>query len=439
MRSKHTAGVVTEQPEESTGDCLAGPAQDRKRSDRRFIVNQPAWLSTPGSAAPPCEARIRDISRRGMQFELSRPVQGPCVRIEWNGREIYATVRYQQPDQEGCRLGVELATSWESLVSDVLAQQALELELANMALQEQAEVLKRAEAQLVAYSDTLAKKNDELSRALDAISQASTMKSRFLASVSHELRTPLNGIIGFAQLLHDGVLGAVSGAQQECLSDMLSCADHLLTLISDVLDLSRIESGKMTFEYAVVSLASLIRETIETLRPTAESKQIWITVQSDTEADSALADSGKLKQILYNYLSNALKFTGTGGRIKVTLSKEGSASYRIDVEDSGVGIAPSDLPCLFSEFSQLGDSKRSKVGCGLGLAISKHIAEAQGGRVGVESEVGKGSKFYVVLPRIPKGALNSRESGSPERTAPHVGTILRDQPVMAAGLIAAVS
>jgi signal transduction histidine kinase len=344
------------------------------------------------------------------------------VRIEWNGREIFATVRYQQRDEEGYRLGVELATSWESLVSEVLAQQALELEVANSALQEQAEVLKRAEAQLVSYSDTLAKKNEELRHALDAVRRASAMKSRFLATVSHELRTPLNGIIGFAQMLYDGVLGAVSGVQQECLDDMLSCADHLLALIGSVLDLSRIESGKMTFEYAPVSLTRLVAETIETLRPTAGSKQIVISFHPDPKADAAQADAPKLKQILYNYLSNAIKFTGTGGRIAVRSSTEDGGFYRIDVEDSGVGIASADLPCLFSEFSQLGDTKRSKVGCGLGLAISKHIAVAQGGRVGAESELGKGSRFYVVLPFAPRAAAAVGETpASADRVTPIPG------------------
>jgi signal transduction histidine kinase len=247
--------------------------------------------------------------------------------------------------------------------------------------------------------------------ALEAAREASTLKTRFLASVSHELRTPLNGIVGFAELLYDGVLGSVNDMQRECLGDMLSCSNHLRLLIGHVLDLAKIESGKMEFTYESVSLAHLAGEVIDTLQAIAKAKQIEVAFQPDEQVDAVLADAGRLKQILYNYLSNALKFTPLGGRVKVTVSAEDSETFRIDVEDTGTGIAAADLPRLFSEFGQLGDSEKSKAGSGLGLAISKHIAEAQGGRVGVKSEVGQGSTFSVVLPRVPK-------TGAPPENAP---------------------
>jgi signal transduction histidine kinase len=376
----------------------------RKRRDRRFAVNQPARLSIPGVPQAVCEARILNISRRGIQFAVDWPIQGPNVRIEWNGREIYATARYQQPGRDGYRLGVELPSSWESLVSDVLAQHALELETANAALREQSDAHQRAGERLAAYAETLAGKNDEVCRALDAACQASVAKSRFLASVSHELRTPLNGIIGFAQMLYDGALGPVTDLQRECLGDMLSCSDHLLMLISHVLDLTKIECGKMTFQYEPVSLTRLVQEAIDTLRPIAKSKKIAIRFEPAPDFDTVQADPGRLRQILYNYLSNALKFTGDGGRIGVSYSAEERGFYRIDVEDSGKGMAADDLPRLFAEFRQVGGSEKSLVGSGLGLAITKRIAEAQGGRVGVTSELGKGSRFYVVLPSEPKAS-----------------------------------
>jgi signal transduction histidine kinase len=259
----------------------------------------------------------------------------------------------------------------------------------------------------VAYAAVLARQNEELCRAADAAREANAVKSRFLASVSHELRTPLNGIIGFAQLLYDYALGPLSDAQRECLGDMLSCSDRLLMLISNVLDLAKIESGKMTFQYESVSPARLVREAMDTLQPIADSKRIEIDFQADPQVDVVQADSGRLKQILYNYLSNALKVTGKGGRINVSISAEDGACYRIDVEDNGSGIAPEDIPRLFSEFGQLGAAEKSKMGCGLGLAICKRIAEAQGGWVGVESQLGKGSKFCAILPRV-REALATR-------------------------------
>jgi len=257
--------------------------------------------------------------------------------------------------------------------------------------------------------------------ALEAAREASTLKSRFLASVSHELRTPLNGIVGFAELLYDGVLGPLNEMQQECLGDMLSCSNHLRLLIGHVLDLAKIESGKMEFTYEAVSLSHLCREVIDTLQTIAKSKQIDVAFQADEHVDRVLADAGRLKQILYNYLSNALKFTPPEGRIQLRVTAEGSENFRIDVEDSGIGIAPDDIPRLFSEFGQLGDSEKSKAGSGLGLAISKHIAEAQGGRVGVKSQLGLGSTFSVVLPRVAKAGAASQSALSPSPREVPVG------------------
>ncbi|HUA59792.1 MAG TPA: HAMP domain-containing sensor histidine kinase [Verrucomicrobiae bacterium] len=250
--------------------------------------------------------------------------------------------------------------------------------------------------------------------ALEAAREASSLKTRFLAGVSHELRTPLNGIVGFAEMMYDGVLGPVNDLQRECLGDMLSCSNHLRLLIGHVLDLAKIESGKMTFTYEAVSLPNLIRQVIDTLQTLAKSKQIDVVFHPHDEINTVSADAFRLKQILYNYLSNALKFTPNAGRITVTVRAEDSVTYRIDVTDTGIGIAPEDLPRLFSEFGQLGASEKSKTGTGLGLAISKNIAEAQGGRVGVTSEVGRGSTFFVILPRTPRSTPFSAAAPPPQ-------------------------
>ncbi|HEX3747165.1 MAG TPA: HAMP domain-containing sensor histidine kinase [Bryobacteraceae bacterium] len=248
--------------------------------------------------------------------------------------------------------------------------------------------------------------------ALEVAREANVLKTRFLASVSHELRTPLNGIVGFAELLYDGVVGPVNEVQRECLGDMLSCSNQLRLLIGQVLDLAKVESGKMTFNYETVSLTPLIGEVIDTLQTIAKSKQIEVVFQPDLEVDSVTADTGRLKQILYNYLSNALKFTPQAGRIDVIVSAETEDHYRIAVKDTGIGIAAEDIPRLFSEFGQLGRSETTKTGSGLGLAISKNLAEAQGGSVGVTSEINRGSTFFVILPRYP-GAANSEPTLPP--------------------------
>ncbi len=384
------------------GSPAAAPKMETKRNDRRFIVNQPALLSSATAPGQVWQGRIRDISRRGMQFVLDRPfVSGSEVRIAWSGREILASVRYQRREGGEYRLGVELNASWDTLVSDILAQQTEELRQSNRALEQQTAALQRTEKELVIYADALKKTNQELLVALDLAQEASLAKSRFLASVSHELRTPLNAIIGFSQLLHDEVVGPVTADQKDYLSDVLSCSNHLLTLINHVLDLTKIEAGKMEFHFQSVSLAEQVADAVEGMKALAAAKRLDVRLVLDPFLGPVLADPARLRQVVINYLSNAVKFTGDGGTITVDVRRQSSNSYRILVEDNGIGIGASDITHLFSEFGQLGPSEKAQAGTGLGLAITKRIVEAQGGKVGVESTLGKGSRFYAILPSVP--------------------------------------
>jgi signal transduction histidine kinase len=225
------------------------------RGERRFLVNQPADLFTPEFPDRKWQAHIRDISRRGMQVVVDEPVVlGAPVRILWKGRTIHGTIRHQKQHENEYRLGIELSSSWESLVSEVLGQQAEELRTSNAAL-------RHAEAEVMAYASALSDKNAELEKALQAAREASELKNRFFASVSHELRTPLNCIIGFSQLLHDSVIGPINDEQKECLGDMLSSADRLLGLIEEILDLTKLESGKAPFYRESIALDRLVGET----------------------------------------------------------------------------------------------------------------------------------------------------------------------------------
>lgn len=381
--------------ERAAGASPHGNQPGGNRNDRRFIVNQPAYVSCASVPGHSWTARICDISRRGMQLILDQPATlDPELRIAWNGREIRGTVRYQQQRGADYRVGVELSGSWDSLVSDVLAQQAEELRQSNHAL-------RKAEEELVAGAEELREKNQELAAALELASQANEIKSRFLASVSHEFRTPLNGIIGFSEILYDAVVGPVTDEQQSCLSDILSCSRHLLTLINQVLDLTRIESGKMDFQHEEVQLENVAREVMDGVKGIAAGKRIAMSLDVDSAIGTVLADAVRLRQVLFNYLSNALKCTAEMGSVVVRIAAEGSDAYRIEVEDTGVGIHPQDLPRLFTEFGQLGASAKAKSGSGLGLAITRGIVEAQGGHVGVVSTPGVGSRFWAVLPSNP--------------------------------------
>jgi len=232
--------------------------------------------------------------------------------------------------------------------------------------------------------------------------KATRSKSEFLANMSHELRTPLNAIIGFSELLRDGMAGSLSAQQTEFMGDILDSGRHLLGLINDILDLAKVEAGKLAFHPSTVNLGDILDEVRSTLRVAAGEKSIMVATLVAPELGPVQLDAVRLKQILYNYLSNALKFTAAGGRVELrALAEPGDDTrFRVEVEDSGIGIAAEDLPRLFVEFQQLdGGSTRKHGGTGLGLALVKRLVEAQGGSVAVRSTPGVGSLFMATLPR----------------------------------------
>jgi len=249
--------------------------------------------------------------------------------------------------------------------------------------------------------------------------EASRLKGEFLANMSHELRTPLNAIIGFAELMHDGRVGPVSDQHREYLGDILTSSRHLLMLINGVLDLAKVEAGRMEFHAEPVRAALVLGEVRDMMRSMAKDGGIRLEVEVDPDVPELFLDPARLKQVLYNFLSNALKFTPSGGRVSLRLVRHDATRFRIEVEDSGIGIQPTDLPRLFVEFQQL-DASMAKAhsGTGLGLALTRRIVEAQGGEVGVQSTPGKGSLFSAILPyRITLASDGS--DGAPPREVDH--------------------
>jgi len=362
-----------------------------KRKYRRFPVNQPALVSCAGVAGLVWTARIADISRRGMQLILEHPAQLDAdIRIQWANREICGRVRYQQRHGGEYRVGVALAEGCQALLLDLLARETV--------------ALRKIDEEVKTSARLLRLQIRQMTESLQAANRASEIKSRFLASVSHEIRTPLNGIIGFSELLYDAKVGPVTGDQKECLSDILSCSRHLLTLINQVLDLTKIECGKMDFQYEAMALDTPVREVIDGVKALAAGKRIAVRCEYDPRIGTVRADAARLRQVLFNYLSNALKFTPEGGSVVVRILAEAPRHYRIAVEDNGPGIPAEDLPRLFTEFGQLGKAHLAGSGTGLGLAITRQIVEKQGGRVGVNSTPGAGSCFWAVLPADPQPA-----------------------------------
>jgi signal transduction histidine kinase len=227
---------------------------------------------------------------------------------------------------------------------------------------------------------------------------ANKHKSDFLANMSHELRTPLNAIIGFSEALIDRMFGDMNEKQLDYQKDIHESGKHLLSLINDILDLSKIEAGRMELELSTFHLPTAVSNAVTLIRERAMRHGIALGVDIDPRLGDFQADERKVKQILLNLLSNAVKFTPDGGRVDVS-ARGDTDKVEIAVKDTGVGIAPEDQASLFEEFKQLGkDSSRKAEGTGLGLALTKRLVELHGGQILVDSAVGQGSTFRVTLP-----------------------------------------
>ena len=259
------------------------------------------------------------------------------------------------------------------------------------------------------HAEAIRTQNRELERENQRVREASRLKSEFLAHMSHELRTPLNAIIGFGEILCEGQVDPSSPQGREFLGDILASGRHLLQLINDVLDVSKVEAGRMVFRPKPVDLHTITTQVCSIGRVGTVGLRLDIDIGIDIDIQPGLEatlDPDRFKQVLYNYLSNALKVTRAPGRVSVRVIADGTDCLRLEVQDAGPGIAPADLARLFTEFVQL-DSQALQhpagTGSGLGLALTKRLVEAQGGSVGVTSVLGTGSTFFAVLPRHPAG------------------------------------
>jgi signal transduction histidine kinase len=238
--------------------------------------------------------------------------------------------------------------------------------------------------------------NDELRRLYSELEATSRHKSEFLANMSHELRTPLNAIIGFSQVMRERMVGDLTQKQEEYLDDVLSSGNHLLSLINDVLDLSKVEAGQVQLAIAPFSLRETLERGVVMVRDWAREDGVQVTLAADPHVDVVEGDERRIRQVVFNLLSNAVKFTCAGGSVDVASARR-DGEVRVSVADTGPGIAPEDQERIFEEFQQT-DLGAQREGTGLGLALSKRLIELHGGRIWVESELGKGSTFTFALP-----------------------------------------
>src|SRR5207245_1045725 len=264
--------------------------------------------------------------------------------------------------------------------------------------------LKDSNRYLMRQHAALRRADEEILQINRQLEQSNRYKSEFLANMSHELRTPLNAVLGFSEILLDATMNLTSGERTEFLRNIHSSGQHLLGLINDILDLAKIEAGKMELKPEEMPVAEALQEVTSILEPMARQQGLQLMTLGLNDVGIIKADRSKFKQVLYNLLSNAVKFTPPPGQITVTL-KGSPDQLTVAVHDTGIGMKEEDLPKLFREFEQIdGSYTRRYQGTGLGLALCRRFVEMHGGRIWAESQFGKGSIFTFTIPREPRTA-----------------------------------
>ncbi|MEW6495748.1 MAG: ATP-binding protein, partial [Cyanobacteriota bacterium] len=332
----------------------------------------------------------------------------------------------REPMQSG-RLGVLAVGNWHdrnafdeedrNLLVAVGEQAAIAIDNARMikALEEQEKRLEEQNERLAQQNQELESQRQQLQLQNVQLLEAARLKSQFLATMSHELRTPMNAVIGFSQLLLRQRQHPLSSQQADMLERILSNGKHLLALINEILDLSKIESGRLDLKLEAFNVATLVRSTCEELHSLAQEKHLALHVIADLQNTNAINDSVRLRQVLVNLISNAIKFTETGS-VQVEVQELSLDRLAITVKDTGIGISPEELEHIFEEFRQIDQTiTRKYAGTGLGLAITKSLVQLMQGTIEVESQVCQGSTFRIELPRAVQ---------SPTQSHPHTTNVL---------------
>jgi PAS domain S-box-containing protein len=376
-------------------DAAVGVAQVETRTGRFVLVNDKYCEILGRTRAEVLAGSWRDVT---LPADLDRDQDRITRLIAGEFPAYQRQKRYIRGDGEVVWVHLTVSRMWSdgeepryhvTVVEDISARKQAEA------------ALLETQAELRTLTADLERRVVDRTAALDRAAHA---KDEFLASMSHELRTPLNGILGVAEALAEGVYGPFDDRQAGALGRIDESGRHLLALINDILDVAKVEAGKIELELYPVSVADLCRASLRLVQEPAARKHIGVAVTIDPALPPVVADERRLKQVLVNLLTNAVKFTPEGGSIGVDVDRVASGqALRITVWDTGVGIAPEDQPRLFRPFVQLDNSlSRQHVGTGLGLALVRRLVELHGGEVRVESEVGRGSRFIVSVPLRPR-------------------------------------
>ena len=248
---------------------------------------------------------------------------------------------------------------------------------------------------------------DQLAEKNLALFESNKLKSEFLTNVSHELRTPMNAIIGFAEILQEQIATEKDKKKSRYVTNVLESGKMLLGIINDLLDLAKAEAGKMEAQWEKCSIQEIVSVLVNLIRPLADEKKLKLKFTVDKSLGLVETDPGKLQQILFNLINNAVKFTPQRGRVEIKAEKAGASHAKLSVADTGPGIAPEDQAKIFEKFLQLdGSMTREHAGAGLGLAIVKELTDILGGQITVASQPQQGAIFTVVLPISKEAAIN---------------------------------
>ncbi|MEP6694312.1 MAG: GAF domain-containing protein [Chloroflexota bacterium] len=370
------------------GDHLVGGARYASDGDLSVFADlgtSVARFNAKGQSFTPFNPTTRSIS--GRTFVERRTIQIEDITLD---KDLFENSPVPRATASRTVLGVPLLVEGEAIGVIIVARRAVR----RFSDREVRVVETFADQAAIAMQNVrLFSEIQDKSRQLEV---ANRHKSEFLANMSHELRTPLNAIIGFSEVLLQGIFGAVNEKQREYLQDVLGSGQHLLSLINDILDLSKIEAGRMELDLSTFALRDALESGITIVRERAARHGIELSVAVASDVGAIEADERKVKQILYNLLSNAVKFTPDGGRVEVNVRAD-NGDVRVEVRDTGIGVAAADQERIFEEFRQVG-RERSREGTGLGLTLTKRFVELHGGRIWLESTPGKGSTFTFTLP-----------------------------------------
>ncbi|MGF6273623.1 signal transduction histidine kinase/ActR/RegA family two-component response regulator [Massilia sp. UYP11] len=414
------AELMVRQPIVDNGDMVGTVVL---RAENRMLARTVDYLAIAAGVTLLAMAIAYLLTRR-----LGRVITAPVVAITEIAREVVATRDYsRRAPRVGDDEAAELADSFNAMLTEIEGR-TRELEDSHSTILREAGKRTRAQQEVMRLNEQLEQRvdertlqlalaNAELANANEEARSANQAKSAFLSSMSHELRTPLNAILGFAQILTSDKLPSTLEQKKEFANHILKSGRHLLTLINEILDLAKVESGTITLSMEPVALSTMLLEVRTMIEPIAATRKVR-ALFPEVDGAVVMADRTRLKQVLLNLLSNAVKYNREEGAVVVSCEQSGPQRLRLSVRDTGLGLNPEQLANLFQPFNRLGQEAGAHEGTGIGLVVTKRLVELMGGEIGVTSSRGVGSVFWIELASTAPLASAPPERGPQAETAP---------------------